>query len=205
MKNAKILQKISSDFYLINAENPLDFYWEIISKIVRENCSTGAIIAGEKSLEINIRNLAPTEKLVLYTEDFSARIQLFDGYELHFRTLATGEKTDRKNFFKILKKYSAKFGDFSNIFVPCVEISLLEALSLREQEIGKNDFLVINFLKKNHTKLNGQVFTEIVKFRYIRAVNRLRILARDSAYLLLYSATLDAIKTSGGGIFLNID
>lgn len=92
LKNAKILQKISLDFYLVNAENSLDFYWEIIAKIVAENAPTGAIVGSEKSLEITMKNHAPTEKLILYTEDFSGRFRLFDGYEVHFRTMETGEK-----------------------------------------------------------------------------------------------------------------
>lgn len=205
LKNLQILTKISQDFYLINSDSPLDFYWRAIQKIIAKNTLKWAVVAGEKGIELLSKNASPPEILIVYTDDFSARMRLFDGYEVHFRTIQTGEKMGRKNFFSILKRYSTQFENFSKIFVPNAEIALLEALSCREQEIGKNDFLVMKFLKKNHNKLQWHIFQEIVKFRYIRAVNRLRILARDTWYDYLYKATLDAIKFSGGGVFLNID
>lgn len=77
-----------------------------------------------------------------------------------------------------------------------MEISLLEALSVKEHDMGINDFLLQNFLQRNHKKLQKDIFEEIVKYKYIRPVNRLRIIARDNNYEELYQSMLFAIKTS---------
>lgn len=133
---------------------------------------------------------------MLYTESFQGRYRLFDGYEIHFRSLRTGKKTDGKNFFKILKYFSKKFNNYSHLFVPNQEIAILEALSLKEHDIGVNTILVENFLKKNHTKIDEKNLEEIVKYRYIRPLNRLRAIARDRGYEDLYQKTLRVTRTS---------
>lgn len=134
LKNLQILMRVSQDFYLINANNPIDFYWEIVSKIIAKNTQKGAVIGGEKGIELHLRNAAPPEILILYTDDFNARIRLFDNFEVHFRMIKTGEKTHSKNFFPILKKFSQKMVGFSNIFIPCAEIATLELLSVKNHE-----------------------------------------------------------------------
>lgn len=200
----KLAMRVSADIFLLHDTEPDLYYWDIINTIVKEYCSQGVIVGGEKALEIHMLNLAPAQKLVLYTSDFSARIRLYEGREVHFRVLNSGEKTNYKNLFPFLKKNAQKFVKANRVFVPNVEISLLEALSLREHELGVNSALVLQFLRQHHKKIDNSRLSSAVRHRYIRACNRLRSLARDHGYESVYAGTLDAIRTEGGGVFLSI-
>lgn len=75
----------------------------------------------------------PPEKLVIFTQDFSARIRLFDNREIHFRTISAGERSGGKNLFSMLKKFVQKHENFKNLRLFGIEISLLEALSMHEK------------------------------------------------------------------------
>lgn len=108
----KIAMRVAKDFLLLHSQSPDDFYWEIIAKITNEYTPNGVIIGGEKALECHMLNFSPTNTLILYTRDFSARIRLYEGREVHFRIMISGKKTNKKDFFTILKKYSQKMKNF---------------------------------------------------------------------------------------------
>ena len=76
-------------------------------------------------------NQMPPEKLVIFTQDFSARIRLFDNREIYFRTISAGERSGGKNLFSMLKKFAQK--NFKNLRFFSKEISLLEALAVHEK------------------------------------------------------------------------
>lgn len=148
--------------------------------------------------------MMPPQKLILYTRDFSSRIRLFDGRELHFRTIVSGGRSQAKNLFPLLKKFSKKEKNFKNILFLNPEISLLESLSLSEQNAGMNEILVLQFLSRNHHKLDTEIFSKILKYRYIRAINRLRTIAKNQKYDDLYQKILKIIKKDGAGCFVSI-
>lgn len=181
--------------YFFGLENDLEQnYWTIIDKIIKEHCADGAILGGEKALEWRMFNQLPPEKLILYTRDFSFRMRIFDGREVHFRTLVSGERTGAKNLFPILKKYSQKDTNFRNIWFPNRELALLEALSVREKMLETNEVLLFQFLQRNSEKLDFDILAHLVTFRYIRAVNRLRSFAKEKNFENLYQKTLQIIK-----------
>jgi hypothetical protein len=63
---------------------------------------------------------------------------------------------------------------------------------------------IIRFLKNFHKDLKRDSLGDLVKYRYIRAINRLRVIARDNGYEDLYKKTLDIIRDEGGGCYVNI-
>lgn len=149
-------------------------------------------------------NAMPPQKLVIFTKNISSRIRLADGREVHFRTLVSGSRTNGKNFFTIFKKYSSKNSPYKHTWLPSVEISLLEALSLHEKNLGTNEILVLQFLKRNHKNLDENILSEIVNYGYIRAINRLRVLAKNHHFPDLYEITLRIIKKNGASCFISM-
>jgi hypothetical protein len=68
------------------------FYWQMIALLIKIHTPSGAIIAHEKSMEYHLRDYSLPDRLVLYTRDTDKRIQI-GKYEIHFRTLQSGEKS----------------------------------------------------------------------------------------------------------------
>ncbi|MGP1583078.1 MAG: hypothetical protein ACTTH6_02540 [Candidatus Altimarinota bacterium] len=203
LKNHNLLTRVAKDcYYLGDAEN-LDFlYWKIVDKIVGLYASS-AIIAGEKALEWQMMNQMPPEKLVIFTQDFSARIRLFDNREIYFRTISAGERSGGKNLFSMLKKFTTKNENFKNLRFFSKEISLLEALSVHEKNAGTNEVLILQFLQRYHEKLDTEIFSQIAKYRYIRALNRLRVISKEQNFQKLYEKILEIIKKDGAGCFVS--
>ena len=56
-------------------------------------------------MEIHLRNYEIPSRLVLYTRDTDKRLRV-GNYEIHFRTLRTGEKSGVKNMYRILSDMS---------------------------------------------------------------------------------------------------
>lgn len=152
-----------------------------------------------------MQNFSIPEVLIVYTRDLNARIRMFGGRSIHFRTLLSGEKTQKKNLFRLFQKDSEHIA-YGNVFVPVLsrEASILEALSLRQHENGIEEGIVLRFLRQHEKKLRKEIFSELLKHRYIRAVNRLRQIARDNGYENLYMMTKELIRREGGGCFLRI-
>lgn len=206
LKNEKKIIKISRDIYILNptTDDISEFYWDIVEKIISIYSDSGAIITGDKSLELIMMNNFPPEKLFLCTRDFSARILLSDGREIYMRPLRTWEKTNFKNIFPILKKYCKNFGNYKKIFLPNKEIALLEALSLNSRETWIHESVILQFLSRNHKKLDYNILHEVANFGYIRPINRLRQIAKYNWYDELYQLTLDIIKSEWWWIFLKL-
>ena len=130
-------------------------------------------------------------------------MRLTDGRMVHFRTLLSGEKTQKKNLYSRLLRESTAHERLM-VVVSNKELALLEALSLREHEIGIPESTVLRFLEREHAELDGAILSDLVRYRYIRAMNRLRVIARDQGYDDLYQKTLQAIKWEGGGCFVSL-
>lgn len=176
-------------YFVGNESDAEENYWEIISFLVKKFCFDGAILAGEKALEWQMMNQSPPEILLLYTRDFSARMRIFGGREVHFRTVMSGKKSHGKNFFPLMKKISESSG-VRGIFCPFQEIALLEALSLKNHHLGVNEAMIFAFLRRHHRRLRMGVLAEVIPFRYIRPLNRLRAIARAGGYDNLHAQIL---------------
>ncbi len=179
-------------------------YWDIIEKIITLHTPSGWIIWWEKSLEIHLQNYSIPDVLIIYTRDTELRTRLKNGREVHFRTLISGEKTWWKNLFRILSEQSDILPQNMKIHYLSHEAALLDALSLRRHEIGIEEGTIQKFLKVYHRRLSREKLWLLVRYRYIRSLNRLRVFARDSWYTELYQKTLDIIRDEGGGCYLNI-
>jgi hypothetical protein len=83
-----------------------------------------------------------------------------------------------------------------------IEASLLDALSLRTHDRGIEEASVSRFLRIHAAHLDRAVLGELTRSRYIRAMNRLRVLARDLGHDALYRATLEIIRDEGGGCYV---
>ena len=59
------------------------------------------------------------------------------------------------------------------------ELALLEALSLRRHDIGIEEANIARFLRSYHSTISRSILGMLAKYRYIRPINRLRIIARD--------------------------
>lgn len=208
LTNRELIFPIIRGFYGIGniSEDELDQrYWDIVSQMAKHMSPAGYLIASEKSLELHMQNFSIPETLIIYTRDVSARVRIFGGREIHFRTLHSGEKTKKINLFRIFQasRESVFFGNIS-LSVISREASLLDALSLRQHDAGIEEGSVLRFLRQHEKKLRKEIFSELVKYRYIRAVNRLRQIARDNGYENLYEMTKELIRNEGGGCFLRM-
>jgi hypothetical protein len=211
----KLIENISRGLYIIvqkdnlwwKGENSNGFdekYWYIIGKLIQIYTPSGWIIWWEKALEIHLQNYSIPDILIIYTRDTQLRVKLKNGQEIHFRTLVSGEKTWWKNLYRILLDQTDTFVQNNKLQFLSYEAALLDALSLRRHDIGVEESNILRFLKSHHTKLDRSKLGTLVKYRYIRAMNRLRVLSRDIGYTELYKKTLDIIGDEGWGCFLNI-
>lgn len=103
----------------------------MIALLIKIHSPSGAIIAHEKSMEYHLRDYAIADRLVLYTRDVEKRIRV-GKYEIHFRTLQSGEKSGNKNMYRILHDSSME-GEIDSMKLRflSLESSLLDVASLR--------------------------------------------------------------------------
>lgn len=179
-------------------------YWDIVEKLILIQSPSWGIIWWEKSLELHLQNYSLPDILIIYTRDAALRIRLKNGREIHFRTLISGEKSWWKNLYRILLADASVFQKNKKILFLSQEAALLDGLSLRHHDSGIEEVNILRFLKSFHTKLSREKLGTLVRYRYIRALNRLRVLSRDAGYHDLYKKTLDIIRDEGGGCYLNI-
>ena len=176
-------------------------YWLLIEKLIRLHAPSGGLIWGEKALEMHLQNMSIPDVLIIYTRDTAKRVRLSDGREVHFRTMVSWEKSWKKNLFKYLEEYSKNHWELAYL---SYEAALLDALSLKRHDAWVEESNILRFLKSFHKKLERDILWGLVKYRYIRAINRLRVLSRDNGYEDLYKKTLDIIRDEGGGCYVNV-
>lgn len=62
--------------------------------------------------------------------------------------------------------------------------------------------MVTKFLSKYPKALRREALGKLVSFKYLKAVNRLREIARDKRYADAYEKALDVVKREGGNCFV---
>lgn len=179
-------------------------YWQIIAKLIELHSPSGGVIGGEKALEIHLSNYSIPDILIIYTRDTAMRIKLIDGREVHLRTLVSGPKTGRKNLWRTIADNAITIGLPEKIQICGRELALLESLSLRRHDAGVEEANIARFLRSFATTLDRDILGNLTRLRYIRPLNRLRVLARDLGYASLYTMTLEIIRDEGGGCYLNL-
>ncbi len=203
-----IVVKISSGIYIVKGPtesiDAWKIYWSLIKKIIAVHAPGWGVVGGEKAIELHLQNYSIPEVLILYTRDTSLRIKLTDGREVHFRTLVSGPKTSKKNLWRTIVDHAITLDTPEKIQVCGYELALLESLSLRRHDMGIEEANIVRFLRSFAPQLHRDVLGNLTRLRYIRPLNRLRVLARDLGYTSLYAMTLEIIRDEGGGCYLNL-
>lgn len=201
-----LLERLASGVYIVRGgTKSIDIsamYWQIISKLIHIHSPSGGVIGGEKALEIHLQNYSIPDILIIYTRDIAMRIKLSDGREVHMRTLVSWSKTGKKNLWRTIVDNSVEVWPLEKIHICNKELALLEALSLRLHESGIEESSIVRFLRSFHPEISRSTLGLLTRLRYIRPINRLRVLARDLGYTDLYTMTLDIIRDEGGGCYV---
>ncbi len=182
-----------------------DYYWPLVSYMMKTITASSYVIGGEKSMEIHLRNFSIPHVLTLYTRDVDMRIRVIDGREIHLRSLVSGEKSGKLNLFRKITTDIMRV-PYEGVFLPILslEASLLDAATLRQHHTWLEEMTLIRFLNTHSKKLSRARLGELVSLRYIRAANRLRIFAQSIGEDWLYHMMLDIIKKEGGGCFVTL-
>lgn len=203
-----VIEKISNNIYFIAGARISfdihDLYWKIIWKLIKLHAPSGGIIGWEKALELHLQNFSIPDILIIYTRDTSLRIKLSDNREVHFRTLVSGEKTWKKPLWRLIVSNSISLKQPFEIDFCSRELALMEALSLRRHEIGIWDNNIIQFLKLFHSKIDREILWNLARYRYIRPLNRLRVISKNLEYADIYNMTLEIIRDEWGGCYINL-
>ena len=181
-----------------------DPYWQVISKLIDVHSPSGGVIGGEKALELHLSNYSIPDTLIIYTRDTALRIKLTDGREVHMRTLVSGPKTGKKNLWRTIADNAVTIEIWMKIQICGRELALLEALSLRRHDTGIEEANIVRFLRSFASHIDRDILGHLTWVRYIRPLNRLRVLARDLGYTGLYTMTLEIIRDEWGGCYLNL-
>ncbi|NRH21659.1 hypothetical protein HOO68_06495 [Candidatus Gracilibacteria bacterium] len=204
----KIVERVASGVYIVTSEmTPLhigDQYWKIINALIQVHSPSGGIIGGEKALELHLHNYSIPEILIIYTRDTAMRIRLIDNREVHFRTLVSGTKTGKKNLWRTIGDHAIWIEIPEKIQLCGKELALLESLSLRQHDNGIEEANIVRFLRTFHRQIDRQILGELSRYRYIRPLNRLRVICRDLGYEEVYIMTREIIRNEGGGCYLNL-
>ncbi len=203
-----LLIKIANNIYYVWVDQVnLDInqlYWKIITKLIKLHSPSGWVIGSEKAIEFHIQNFSIPDILIVYTRDTSLRVRLSDSREVHFRTLVSGIKTDKKNLWRTIVDNSIELSIPEKLMICWYELALLESLSLRRHDIGIEESNIVRFLRLYESKIDRNILWTLTKMRYIRPLNRLRVITRDLGYEKLYRMTLDIIRDEWGGCYLNL-
>jgi hypothetical protein len=211
-----IVERVASGVYIVQNETKniemWKYYWQIIAKLIDVHSPSGGVIGWEKALELHLSNYSTPDILIIYTRDTALRIKLTDGREVHMRTLVSGPKTGKKNLWRTLADNAIEAnppthfnrGGWNWIQICGRELALLEALSLRRHDAGVEEANIARFLRSFGTQIDRETLGDLTRLRYIRPLNRLRVLARDLGYTGIYAMTLEIIQDEGGWCYLNL-
>lgn len=204
-KNQEILHSLSGGIYRCGTpswEIGDEGYWDILALLIREHAPGGAIIAHEKSIQLHLKNFEVPDTIVLYTRDTTQRISIW-WFRFHFRTLHSGEKSHGKNMFRLFEESSSVIHIWNHTFHTLwIDAAILDVASIKIHDAWISEELLLRCIKKYEKSYSRKILWEIVSHRYIRAINRLRSLAKTHGYTTLYDMTLDIIKKEWGGCFV---
>jgi hypothetical protein len=203
-----IIEKLASDVYIVkNQTLSIDIwkiYWNIVRKLIDIHSPAGWVIAWDKAIEFHLQNYSIPDILIIYTRNTALRIKLPDNREVHFRTLVSWIKTGKKNLWRTIIDHSITIDPPEKLQICWYELALLESLSLRRHDVGIEESNVVRFLRSHASNINRENLWLLTRVRYIRPLNRLRVLSRDLGYGELYGITLEIIRNEGGGCYLNL-
>lgn len=203
-----LVERLSNNLYLVKASSdPIrleSIYWGLVQKMIRIYSPSGGVIWWEKALEMHLRDYSIPDVLIIYTRDTAIRVKLVDGREVHFRTLVSGVKTGKKNLWHTIMTASKSIVIPEKLYICGIDLALLEALSIRRHETWIAESGVLKFLRSYGARLDRRILGTLAQHRYIRPINRLRVISRDLGYPDIYAMTLEIIRDEWGGCYLNL-
>lgn len=181
-----------------------DNYWNIVYKIIKDEANWIYFIWWNKSLELHLKDYSIQNKLIVYTKDIQKIIRINSKYSIVFKTF-TPWKNCKKFSFNSLNKFLVKISvNNINFSVAWEELALLDSLLLADSKLWIDNYLILKYLKKFEKYLSREKLWEIVRIKYISAINRLRIIAQNNKLEKLYQICLDIIKKEWANCFLSI-
>lgn len=121
-----------------------------------------------------------------------------------FTPLTSGKRSEGISLWKYVLAHSKKQNiDGIDFLIACPEIALLDALTLRDKREGIDRGLIKKFLARFHDRLDESILSELVRYKYIVALNRLRVLSRELGYPDVYELSLRVIQISGANCFVS--
>ena len=210
LKACDIITPIRQGLYFVNNQKSTsieriieDNYWSIAKKILTQETGGEYFISGNKALEIYLKDFSLPRKLITYHPAGTKNIALSPDHTLSIRPINSGKKTSNKNLYTVLKKYTKTIEiDGIKLRIASLETSLLDALLIRDESDGIDQYLINKCIKRFGKTLDRKILWDLVAQKYITSINRLRELARDSGNTPLYELCLDIIKQEGGGCFI---
>ncbi len=191
----------------LHIESIIDkYYWYIVRSCIVSEVGNEWIIAWEKSLELHMNDRSVPFELLIYTRDTNKRITIWEGKVIILRSIVSGKKTGSKNMFPFLYKNRERIEMDGWIFSFLGrEASILDALTIHNQEYGVNNALILKFIRRYESLLMRDVFWKLVTQKYIRPINRLREISKYHGIDTIYHMTLEIIRDEGGGCFLTME
>ena len=161
------------------------------------------MIVGAKSLELHSRNHEPPETLLVLTPRVNRVVTLSRGRTIVFQSV---HEAAPKWAFHTCYSFSETLTIEGIWFRVCSrEQALLETLTKRKGSQEVDVYLVERFLWRYAKYLRDSVVYDLVRIRYITAINRLRVITKKMWLNDVYSMCLVAIKRYGNGCFVSVD
>ncbi len=208
----KTIYRLKSSWFLVTIKNGLfiisswdekinfdDYYWQIVHKLIYNECWNMYVLSGIKSLELLSKDLSAHNQLIVYTKNVS-RILHFGNYSIHLKPFISNANNKKLSFQNFIDTYSFKIMiDWVKINISNKELSLLDSLYSRSWD---SFYVVKKFLLNNHKSISRQLLWNLVKFKYITSINKLKQISKDLNFNDLYSICLDIIKIEWAHCFI---
>ncbi len=206
----QIIIPIKNGLYYISSEDIIlsdqiidELYWKILKKLLRDEVEWKYIIVGNKALELLLRDFSIPEKLYIYTKDVSKIIKLSKDHSIIFRTICWWKRLWWENIFTKLSKHSRRIEiDRNEFLVADVNLALLDALTIHNTNDWINILLTQKAIKKFSKLLNKEKLWELVGYKYLTAINRLREITKEMNENSLYRQCVDIINRNWASCFI---
>ncbi len=154
-----------------------------------------------------MRDFSIPDTLIVYTSNTAGTVRVSDRHSIVFKTAKTGEKTGRKSAYPVFRQFSETLSvDGERVRTAGIEHAVLDSFVVHKGlGGGSNEDVVRRTLAKYRKAFRREALGTLVRFKYLRAVNRLREFAKSEGFDDVYEKALDVVKVEGGGCFGSVD
>ncbi len=206
LKATWIIINLKSWVYIVpdtedNKLNKVDlidkYYLKLLKKYITYYTWSNYYISWRKSLEFHMKNMEIPEKIFIVNRSLNKKIKIWN-QEIIFKTISWNDSSWKKNnLFSKFQNYSiTKNIDNLEFKLSILELSLVEAALVNDNELWIPIELLSKTIKKYGSVMNVDVFYEIGKYKFVMSFNRLKEIAKPIDKKL-YMIFLDIIKKNG--------